>query len=150
LSYPEPEVSPANLNTTNTTWSSFYLTWDSIDAFFIPGVLRSYRITYKIIDPAFDQFNGAYDGSFLVDSWTTAVNVTGLIGWSNYEVMVNGVTVKDGPGNFTYLQTEEGSKIILLHLYFILCFSRNPWEHGWGGGSSGLDELGNHTPFNPY
>ena len=115
LSYLAPEVSPSHLNTTNITWSSFFLTWDPIDPLFIPGILRSYRITYKIIDPSFSQFNGAYDGSFLVDSHATSVNVTGLIGWTNYEVMVNGVTVSDGPGNLTYLQTEEGSKTILIY-----------------------------------
>ena len=55
-------------------------------------------------------FGGAYDGSFLVDGQATSVNVTGLIGLTNYEVMVNGFTVKDGPGNVTYLQTEEGGR----------------------------------------
>ena len=113
MSYVAPEVSPVNLNTTNITWSSFYLTWDPIDANFIPGILRSYRITFKITDPEFSQFNGAYDRTFLVDSQATSVNVTGLIGWTNYEVMVNGVTIIDGPGNFTYLKTKEGGKYML-------------------------------------
>lgn len=112
LSYLAPEVPPTNLNTTNITSSSFYLTWDPIDPSQIPGILRQHRITYKVIDPGYNQFNGSYDGSFLVDSQATSVNVTGLIGFTNYEVMVNGVTVIDGPGNFTYLQTEEGSKKI--------------------------------------
>ncbi|XP_028392900.1 uncharacterized protein LOC114517402 [Dendronephthya gigantea] len=103
-----PEVSPTNLNTTNVTWSSFFLTWDPIDPSFIPGILRSYHIKYKIIDPRFTQFNGIYDGSLLVDGNTTSVNVTGLIGWTQYEVLVTGVTIKDGPANITYLQTEEG------------------------------------------
>ena len=105
-------MSPVNLNTTNITWSSFYLTWDPIDPSYIPGVLRSYRITYKVIDPGYSEFNGAYDGSFLIKSSLTAANVTGLIGWTKYEVMVNGVTVSDGPGNLTYLRTEEGSKTL--------------------------------------
>lgn len=86
------------------------MTWDPIDPSFIPGILRSYRIKYKIIDSRFKQFNGIYDSSLLVDGRTTSVIVTGLIGWTKYEVVVTGVTIKDGPENITYLQTEEGSK----------------------------------------
>lgn len=108
------------MHTTNITTSSFYLTWNPIEPSQIPGILRSYRITYKVIDPGYTQFNGLYDGSFLVDSLDTSVNVTGLIGLTNYEVMINGVTIIDGPGNFTYLQTEEGSKKIFP---FLLLYS---------------------------
>ena len=114
-----PEVSPTNLITTNITSSSLHLTWDPIDPSQIPGILRSYRITYKVIDPGYSRFNGLYDGSFLVGSQPTSVNVTGLIGLTSYEVMVNGVTVIDGPGNFTYSQTEEGSKKIFRYFPFL-------------------------------
>lgn len=101
------------MNGTNTTWTSFYLSWESIDPEFIPGILRSYRVSYEIQDPGFNQ---AYDGDILVDGQDTSVNLTGLIGLTNYKITVNGVTVKDGPGVEVYLKTKEGGKAISLEL----------------------------------
>lgn len=57
-------------------------------------------------------FNGAYDGEILVNSQATSVNLTGLIGLTNYKITVNGVTNKDGPIVETFLQTVEGGEII--------------------------------------
>ena len=105
--YLEPEVAPLSLNGTNVTWTSFYLDWESIDPSFIPGVLRSYRVSYEIQDPG---FHHAYDGFILVDSNETSTNLTGLIGLTNYKITVSGVTVKDGPVIEMYLQTKEGGK----------------------------------------
>ena len=98
-----------NLNGTNTTWTSFYLTWDPIDPEFIPGILRSYRVTYEIQDPG---FHHAYDGSFSVDSHGTSVNLTGLIGLTNYKITVSGTTVEDGPVVEVYLKTKEGGELL--------------------------------------
>ena len=107
----EPEVSPPTMNGTNVTWTSVYLAWDPIDPVFIPGVLKSYRVTYEVLDPEYRQFNHAYDGSILVDAQATSVNLTGLIGLTNYKVTVNGRTVKDGPIVQVNLKTVEGGEI---------------------------------------
>ncbi|XP_028409028.1 uncharacterized protein LOC114531613 isoform X2 [Dendronephthya gigantea] len=104
----EPEVSPRSMNGTNATWTSVYLTWDPIDPTFIPGVLRSYRVTYEVLDPEYEQFNHSYDGSILVDAQANSVNLTGLIGLTKYKVTVNGRTVKDGPIVQVNLKTVEG------------------------------------------
>ena len=105
----EPEVAPTGLNGTNTTWTSFYLSWESIDPGFIPGILRNYRVSYEIQDPGFNQ---AYDGDVLVGTRSTSFNLTDLIGLTNYKITVSGVTVKDGPGVEVYLKTNEGGKLI--------------------------------------
>ena len=48
--------------------------------------------------------------SFIVNSRATSATVTGLYGLTNYEVMVAGVTVIDGPSGFIHVRTEEGGK----------------------------------------
>lgn len=113
-----PEIHPALLNVSNITWNAFNLSWNSIDSPFIPGILRFYRVTYRIIDthPAFDRSNH----SFLVDSRFTATPVTGLQGFTNYQVMVAGVTVKDGPVNVAYMKTDEGGESLTVSTCFKL------------------------------
>ena len=51
-----------------------------------------------------------------MDGQDISVNLTGLIGLTNYKITVCGVTVKDGPGVEVYLKTKEGSKLISLEL----------------------------------
>ena len=70
-------------------------------------------MSYEIQDPGFNQ---AYDGDILVDGQDISVNLTGLIGLTNYKITVRGVTVKDGPGVEVYLKTKEGGKLISLEL----------------------------------
>ena len=65
-------------------------------------------MSYEIQDPGFNQ---AYDGSISVDSSDTSVNLTGLIGLTNYKITVSGVTIKDGPPVEVFLQTHEGGEL---------------------------------------
>ena len=58
------------------------------------------------MDPRFDQSNT----TFLVDSQFNSTLVTGLLGFVDYQVMVNGYTIKDGPVSVAYFKTEEGGK----------------------------------------
>jgi hypothetical protein len=58
------------------------------------------------VDPRFDQSNT----TFLVDSQFNSTVVTGLLGFVDYQVMVNGYTIKDGPVSISYFKTEEGGK----------------------------------------
>ncbi len=66
-------------------------------------------MTYEIQDPGFNQ---AYDGTISVDGSDTSVNLTGLIGLTNYKITVSGVTVTDGPLAEVYLKTKEGGELI--------------------------------------
>ena len=91
----------------NITWNECHLSWKQVSPSFIPGVLRAYRITYRITDPRFDQSNK----TFLVDSRFNSTVVTGLLGFVDYQVMVNGYTVKDGPVSVSYFKTKEGGML---------------------------------------
>lgn len=83
------------------------MSWEHVNSSFIPGVLRAYRITYRITDPRFDQSNK----TFLVDSHNNSTVVTGLLGFVDYQVMVNGYTMKDGPVSVSHFKTKEGGTL---------------------------------------
>ena len=91
----------------NISWNECHLSWEPINISFVPGVLRAYRVTYRIVDPRFDQSNT----TFLVDSQFNTTVVTGLLGFVDYQIMVNGYTVKDGPVSISYFKTEEGGEL---------------------------------------
>lgn len=99
-------MAPGPLNISNITWNECHLSWGHVNLSFVPGVLRAYRVTYRIIDPRFDQSNT----TFFVDSRFNSTVVTGLIGFVDYEIMVNGFTVKDAPISISYFKTKEGGK----------------------------------------
>ena len=73
-------------------------------------------MSYEIQDPGFNQ---AYDGSILVKSPDTSVNLTGLIGLTNYKITVSGVTVSDGPPIEMYLQTNEGGELGSIAIFYM-------------------------------
>ena len=102
-----PEKGPPNLIVSNITWSSFHLHWDAVEPDFVPGIIRSYHIVYRIVDPGFNQS----DHSLVVDSHARFANISGLIGYTNYEVSVAGVTIKVGNVSVTHFQTESGGTV---------------------------------------
>ena len=107
-----PNAPPSAIQGYNTSSTSIFVDWGDVPQPDQNGIIRSYTVTYKALEP-----NGKTETQFVPAS-TTQATLTGLNEYTNYSITVFASTSK-GRGNISepiIVITDEDSKLILRSL----------------------------------
>ena len=127
-----PTSGPLNVQVSNTSSTSLWVTWVHPPSNKTHGVIRQYDIRYQRVDcnssaaASSNWVHKTVDGSFL------STEITNLEKWSCYAIQIRAVTIKDGVwSDQVQQQTSEDGNII--YLYNIHCKSLKtyPQRFSW-------------------
>lgn len=115
--YLVPSLHPRNLQAHNTSSTSLLVYWDPVPKGHVHGILRGYRVFYKMAD----EVSGSYTN---VTSFTESARISGLKKYTIYNVKVLALTIKgDGPvtKNISISTDEDGKGTFLPSTHRIRC-----------------------------